>query len=161
MATKYDVSTLSGIIFKDTKANITTELAKLIYNGVTVWERWIKKTGTHTTQSFTFTINGGTVTGSTFSAVKPTKLNINFKVGGRDWVTTISVSIQGLTQSGKWVTLWSGSKSVDGAEEDYYTMNGDVTVNVSEPITQLRSVSDGRMTAHTQTVKIVEWYQKG
>ena len=139
-----------------------TSLSKIIYNGVTVWERWLLKSGTHYTASLEFALaNKLTVTSGTFSAVKPTELHLNWTIYGRDWNVTHTVTIQGLTSSGSWVTLWTGSRSIDGANDGYWSTNSTVSVSTSETITQLRSVLTGRFWGHTQTIKITGWYQKG
>ena len=140
-----------------------TSLSKIIYNGVTVWERWVKKTGTHYTASLAFELGSDyTITSGTFSAVKPTKLHLNWSFGARDWDNiSHTVIIQGLTVSGSWVDLWSGTKKLNGTIEDNWYINETVSVSVSEAITQLRSHTSGRFWNHTQTIKITEWYQKG
>ena len=157
--------TRNGVAVGSAKRNGTT-LDKVTVNGKIVWENWVKKTGTHTTQTLNFsTGTSQTVTGSTFTAVKPTKIHLNYSLVCREWVVTHTVRVDGLTESGSWVTLCTHNKSLDGDSSNAsdYTMsyNGTVSVSVSEPIKQLRVYIAGRYWENTITVKITEWYQKG
>lgn len=158
MAFKFNGTNIESIKFNG------TALDKLIYNGVTVWESWIKKTGTHTTQVFSFALGSGeTKTGTTFSPVKPTKLYLNYKLICREWVVDHTVKIEGLTESGAWLTLYEYSKKLDGDSSANYELayDGTVSVNVSQTIKQLRCYISGRYWENTVTVSITEWYQKG
>lgn len=143
----------------------STQIQKIMQGVNTIWENWVKKSGTYFTTTLEFAMNGTstlTSTSSTFTAVKPTKLMFNWAIHGRDWVVTHSITIQGLTESGTWVNIWYGERDIDGGGEDcWYVYNDVVSVSVSEPIKQLRSITSGRYWAHTQTIKITEWYQKG
>lgn len=142
-----------------------TALDKLIYNGVTSWENWVLKSGTYFSTTLEFEMNGvSTLTknSSAFTPVKPTKLHINWNISARDWSgIDHTVTIQGLTESGLWITLWSGSRVIDGTTDDSWYVNGEVAVSVTEPIKQLRSTTSGRYWGHNQYIAITEWYQKG
>lgn len=162
MSFKFDGTAPETIRYID--KGVITFLDKLIYNDVTAWENWILKTGTHTTQTFTFALGTGeTKTGTTFSPVKPTKLYLNYKLICREWVVYHNVRIEGLTESGTWITLYEYGKELDGDSSSNYELayDGTVTVNASQTIKQLRCSISGRYWENTVTVKITEWYQKG
>ena len=118
-------------------------------------------TGTHATATLELPMNGTetkTVTSSSFSAVKPRKLHLNWTLNPRGDVGTVehSIQVQGYTTSGKWITLWSASKNLD--PDSTWYMNSAVNVSSTEAVTKLRTVTAGRYWAHTQTIKITEWY---
>lgn len=140
--------------------NMTT-----LRNAVEDAKPWVTKTGTHTTQSLSFALGGSqTVTGSTFTAVKPTKLHLQYELVCREWTVDHTVRVEGLTEAGSWVTLCTHTKRLDGdsSNASAYTMsyNGNVSVSTSQKIKQLRVYMDGRYWANTVTVKIVEWQVK-
>lgn len=150
----------------------TTETGKSnylhVYNiQITKWYEpvyWYLKTGKHFSAKLEFAMNGTstlTSTSSTFTPVRPTQLLLNWAIHGRDWPVMHKITIQGLTESGTWINLWYGERKIDGSTEDcWYVYNETVSVNVSEPIKQLRSITGGRYWAHQQYIDIVQWFQK-
>lgn len=159
MALKFNGTNIESIKFNG------TALDKLIYNGVTVWENWVKKSGKYFSTTLEFEMNGTstlTKTSSTFTPVKPTKLHLNWSISGRDWDGVVqAVTIEGLTESDRWITLWTGSGTTDASTGRDWYVNWEYDINVSEPIKQLRSTTSGRYWGHNQYIAITEWYQKG
>ena len=129
-------------------------------------ETWVTQTGTHTTQTLDFNSGneGQTVTGTTFTAVKPTKLYLKYSLVCREWVVAHTVKVEGMTEAGSWVTLCEHNKSLDGdsSNASEYTMShdGNLSVSTASPIKQLRVYINGRYWNNTIVVKIVEWQVK-
>ena len=149
------------------KNGVTTALDKLIYNGTTVWENWLLKTGTLSTT----TLSGGTWSPGTKTATtnfgKTVKINkiyldVYYENGGAAVADNGKLTVYGYNGStSTWVTLFT--KSLTRPSYGKVDVNEYQTLNSEVEITQIKFsvyVSDNEMSA-SASMKVTEWYEKG